>query len=143
MKKYKYIIVHDEGKMSLAIKLGIYYDEDYSKHDSYSIYQKIRLFTLCYRPRYKDFVQISGLSSLPKRLRNRYKDAYNCEQTIEELEAIGIHNFNEIRSVIDEYHNYQDFLVYEKYRKKIQNNDDKVYKKLLEVKNAIEDKRSS
>ncbi|MBO5414989.1 MAG: hypothetical protein J6A17_05125 [Bacilli bacterium] len=140
MKINKYTLVHEDGKMSLAIRLGIYYDEDYSNYDPYSDYRKLRLFTLCYRPRYNDFIQISCVKPLPKRLIDRYKDAYICEQTIKELNAIGIHDFNEIRDVINSYHNYQDLLVYEEYRNKAGKNDNKVYQKLLEVKNVIEDK---
>lgn len=97
MKK-KYEIVFDEhNKISLAIPLGIFYEEDDSEYDSFSDYQKIRLFTLCYRPRYHDFVQISDIGKLPKRLRDRYQNAYKCKQTLEELEGIGIHDFRQIR----------------------------------------------
>lgn len=142
MIKNKYTIVFEENKISLAIKLGIFYDKDYSQYDFYSRNQKIRLFTLCYRPRYNDFVQISNIDSLPKRLRNRYENAYNHKQTIEELENIGIHDFNKIKIVIEEYHNYQELLVYEEYKNNLhlKSENEKIYQKLLEVKKVIESK---
>lgn len=139
--KKKYTIVFDEEKISLAIKIGIFYDIDYSKYDSYSTNQKIHLFTLCYRPKYNDFVKISNINDLPKRLRNRYENVYNDDKTITELENIGIHNFKKIESVIKEYHNYQDLLAYEKYKNSLSENNDELYNKLLEVKNVIEDKK--
>lgn len=141
MKKYR--LLFDEREfppISLGIEVGIFYAEDYSKHDSYSSYQKLYLFTLCYRPRYKDFIQIRYVN-LPKRLIHRYKDIYNDEKTINELEEIGIHNYNKVVKVIEEYHDYQDLLVYEKYKSSLQETDDEVYNKLLEVKDAIEAKK--
>lgn len=141
MKNNKYKIVYDESKISLAITVGIFYAEDYSQHDSYSHYQKIHLFTLCYRPKYKDFVQISDISNLPRRLRDRYRNAYNDAQTIKELENIGIHDFKKVQQAIETYHDYQDFLVYEMYKNKLQKNNDEIYKKLLEVEEVVQQKK--
>jgi len=139
--KGKYTLVFEDDKVCLAIKIGIFYEIDYSKYDSYSSYQKIKLFTLCYRPKYKDFVKISNINSLPKRLRYRYENVCNDDKTVKELEGIGIHDFRKIESVIKDYQDYQDLLVYEKYRKSLSEDDDKLYNKLLNVKDVLENKK--
>jgi len=129
----------DNFPISLGIKIGTFYDIDYEHYSSDSLFQKISLFTLCYRPKHQDFVKIDHID-LPKRLQQRYKDAYNNEQTLTELEEIGIHSYQSVSSFIENFHNYQEFLAYCEYKNTTSNQNNEIYEKMLEMQNLLESK---
>lgn len=135
-KKYQIIFSDDEfPPISIGIKVGIFYDIDWDHYDSFANNQKIRLFTLCYRDRHKDFVKIAHVD-LPRRLRQRYEEAENDEKTIMGLEAIGIHFYRNISDVIDNFHEYQELLFYESYKNNVEEGD-MIYRKMLEVQDML------
>lgn len=136
---HNYTLILDDIMPTLGIKIGIFYDIDWDHYDSFSNTTRISLFTLCYRPKHKDFVRIKHLN-LPKRLQERYKEAYDDEKTIQELEGIGIHCYRDIAEMVDRFHEYQDTLVYENYQRKLQDNDT-IYQKMLEVQDLLTNKK--
>lgn len=139
MKKHHIIFSDDEfPPISLGINMGIFYDIDWDHYDSYRDSHKIYLFTLCYRIRHKDFVRISYVN-LPRKLRKRYENAVDDEKTIQELEAIGIHFYRDISDFVDQFHEYQDLLVYKSYKNN-EKMDDEVYQKMLEVQGMLDGK---
>lgn len=138
-RKYKWVYEKDKifFNKSLGIVIGIFFDEDWKKHKAGQHYQKIKLFTLVYRPKYNDFVRIREVD-LPRKIQERYQDAYNTEQTIKELEDIGVYNYAKIEKVIDQYNEYQSYLTYLQYKNSLQDTNNEIYEKLLEVKSALE-----